>query len=52
MMLYGKKYGGSDPQLIEGDIFRMIISIPEFGENPASIKQVGRAENNTPEVTP
>jgi len=36
MMLYGKKYGGADPQLIEGDNFRMIISIPEFGENPAT----------------
>lgn len=35
MMLYGKKYGGADPQLIEGDSFRMIISVPEFGENPA-----------------
>lgn len=34
MMLYGKKYGGTDPQLIEGDNFRMIISVPEFGENP------------------
>ncbi len=32
---YGKKYGGADPQLIEGDNFRMIISVPEFGENPA-----------------
>ncbi len=31
MMMYGKKYGGSDPQLIEGDVFRMIISVPEFG---------------------
>jgi len=28
----GNLYGGSDPQLIEGDIFRMIISMPEFGE--------------------
>ncbi len=35
MMLYGKKYGGADPQLLEGDIFRMSISVPEFGENPA-----------------
>ena len=33
MMMYGKKYGGLDPQLIEGDIFRMIISVPEFGAN-------------------
>ena len=30
MMLYGKKYGGVDPQLEEGDIFRMVISVPEF----------------------
>jgi ATP-dependent DNA helicase RecG len=30
MMMYGKKYGGADPQLIEGDVFRMIISVPEF----------------------
>lgn len=30
MMLYGKKYGGADPQLIEGDVFRMVISVPEF----------------------
>ena len=22
MMFYGKKYGGTDPELIEGDIFR------------------------------
>lgn len=30
MMLYGEKYGGTDPQLIEGDVFQIIISIPEF----------------------
>jgi ATP-dependent DNA helicase RecG len=36
MMMYGKKYGGVDPQLIEGDVFRMIISVPEFGENPSN----------------
>jgi ATP-dependent DNA helicase RecG len=32
MMLYGKKYGGADPQLIEGDVFRMVISVPEFDQ--------------------
>ncbi|MGB7511596.1 MAG: transcriptional regulator [Pelodictyon phaeoclathratiforme] len=37
MMMYGKKYGGADPQLIEGDVFRMIISVPEFGEKPSNI---------------
>lgn len=35
MMLYGKKYGGTDPDLIEGDVFRTVISIPEYGANPA-----------------
>jgi ATP-dependent DNA helicase RecG len=31
LMRYGKAYGGADPELIEGDIFRMIIHVPEFG---------------------
>ncbi len=30
MMRYGRRYGGADPQLIEGDNFRMIIAVPEF----------------------
>ncbi len=40
MMLYGKKYGGANPQLIEGDSFRMIIRVPEFSENPALSPQI------------
>jgi ATP-dependent DNA helicase RecG len=40
MMLYGKKYGGSDPQLIEGDVFRMIVSVPEFGDNQPEIQNI------------
>jgi ATP-dependent DNA helicase RecG len=40
MMLYGKKYGDDDPELIEGDIFRMVISVPEFGANPAEVPQI------------
>jgi ATP-dependent DNA helicase RecG len=40
MMLYGKAYGGADPELTEGDIFRMVIRVPEFGANPAEIPQV------------
>ena len=59
MMLYGKRYGGADPEPIEGDNFRMIISIPEFGENPANPVRVVRrdphsdveAEQVTGEVT-
>ncbi|MDP2647598.1 MAG: putative DNA binding domain-containing protein, partial [Desulfobacterales bacterium] len=31
MMRYGKAYGGADPEMIEGDIFRIIVKIPEFG---------------------
>ena len=48
MMLYGKKYGGADPQLIEGANFRMIISVPEFGENPAKPARIVP----TPQVAP
>lgn len=40
MMLYGKKYGDADPQLIEGDVFRMVVKVPEFGEDPANTAQV------------
>lgn len=30
MMKYGNAYGGSDPELVEGDIFRMSVKVPEF----------------------
>jgi len=45
MMLYGKRYGGADPQLIEGDIFQMIISVPEFdqlGHSPVADIELGQ----------
>ena len=29
LMKYGKTYGGSDPELIEGDIFRIIVKYPD-----------------------
>jgi len=32
LMKYGKAYGGADPELIEGDIFKIIIKVPEFGD--------------------
>lgn len=48
MMKYGRKYGGDDPQLIEGDIFRMIISVPEFSAKA----DVTDGAHDTPEVTP
>ncbi len=40
MMMYGKKYGGSDPQLIESDVFRMTISVPEFVEKQEATTEV------------
>ena len=37
MMKYSRDYGGSDPELIEGDVFKMIIKVPEFnGKNEAA----------------
>lgn len=42
MMRYGKAYGGADPELIEGDVFRMIITVPEFSNNPATIPGTGQ----------
>jgi len=38
-----------DPQLIEGDLFRMVIKIPEFGVKSVAATQT---EIVTPEVTP
>ncbi|MBW2163408.1 MAG: transcriptional regulator [Deltaproteobacteria bacterium] len=29
MMKYGKAYGGADPEMIEGDIFRIIVKYPD-----------------------
>lgn len=31
LMRYGKAYGGADPEMIEGDIFRIVVKVPEFG---------------------
>jgi len=39
---YGKAYGGADPELMEGDIFQMVIKVPEFGASGET----------TPPVTP
>lgn len=64
LMLYGKTYGGADPEMIEGDIFHIMIPIPEFSANPAKtqkIKPFPAGENEaeahdearvTPHVTP
>jgi ATP-dependent DNA helicase RecG len=49
MMHYGKAYGGADPEMIEGDVFRIVVKVPEFG----TIETKGEATNQvTGEVTP
>jgi ATP-dependent DNA helicase RecG len=30
LMKYGKAYGGSDPKLVEGDVFRIVVKYPDF----------------------
>jgi ATP-dependent DNA helicase RecG len=44
MMRYGKAYGGGDPEMIEGDIFRIKVKVPEF--------IMADGVSVTPEVTP
>ena len=44
MMKYGKAYGDKDPELIEGDVFRIIVKVPEF-------MGIAAAETSTPQVT-
>jgi predicted HTH transcriptional regulator len=47
LMKYGRKYGGADPKLIEGDVFRMIISVPEFDATGKQTQQVKRLLSKT-----
>ena len=42
-MKYGNAYGGADPEMIEGDIFRIVVKVPEFG-NKAHIHHPGQAK--------
>ena len=48
LIKYGKAYGGSDPEMIEGDIFRIVVKYPDF--ETRTVEEVeGRV---TPTVTP
>ncbi|PTN36063.1 winged helix-turn-helix transcriptional regulator [Desulfonatronum sp. SC1] len=55
MMKYGKLYGGADPQLVEGDAFRMIVSVPEAGEtgktSEKTSEKILRAARENPGIT-
>lgn len=33
LMKYGRAYGGADPEMIEGDVFRTLVKVPEFGQS-------------------
>jgi predicted HTH transcriptional regulator len=47
LMKYGKAYGGSDPELVEGDIFRIIVKCPDFEArqtDPNELRPESRAQ--------
>ena len=53
MMKYGKAYGGEDPEMIEGDVFRTIIKYPDSAVyEEDSTATGGAAPQVTPQVTP
>jgi ATP-dependent DNA helicase RecG len=51
------RYGGDDPQMIEGDVFRIIVKVPEFGlagefETKGQVTRTGKhSGQNKSEVT-
>ncbi|GAB6060836.1 winged helix-turn-helix domain-containing protein [Desulfonatronum parangueonense] len=55
MMKYGKLYGGADPQLVEGNAFRMIVRVPESGEtgktSEKASEKILRAARKNPGIT-
>jgi len=32
MMRYCKIFGGKNPEMIEGDVFRIVVNVPEFSD--------------------
>jgi len=49
MMRYGKSYGNADPEMIEGDVFRIVVKVPEFGRIETKDEATNQVTN---EVTP
>jgi len=53
MMRYGKSYGDADPEMIEGDVFRIVVKVPEFGTIETKDEATNQVTGEvTPEVTP
>lgn len=42
LMKYGKEYGDENPELIEGDIFKIIIKVPKFSSGKNSDDSAGQ----------
>lgn len=51
LMKYGKAFGGKDPELTEGDIFRTIIYAPNSGELSGNLQTTEAATEASAEVT-
>jgi ATP-dependent DNA helicase RecG len=51
LMRYGKAYGGADPQMIEGDIFRIVVKVPEFSTAGGESGSLKVKTQVTPKVT-
>ena len=43
-MRYVKAYDGADPEMIEGDVFRIVVKVPDFSTTGEKL--------GTPKVTP
>jgi ATP-dependent DNA helicase RecG len=53
MMRYGKSYGDADPEMIEGDVFRIVVKVPEFGRIETKEEATNQITDEvSPEVTP
>jgi ATP-dependent DNA helicase RecG len=53
MMRYGKSYGDADPEMIEGDVFRIVVKVPEFGTIETKNEATNQVTNEvTPQVAP
>jgi ATP-dependent DNA helicase RecG len=48
---YGKAYGGSDPELLENDIFRIVVSVPDDGGVTVGEKFGEKFGENNPTLT-
>ncbi|HDR47061.1 MAG TPA: AAA family ATPase [Geoalkalibacter subterraneus] len=49
LMKYSRAYGGADPELTEGDVFRIVIQVPEHSKRP---EPVAADTPSGPQVTP